>query len=84
MNNATMNREQFNEPISQQPFYAIRERLNPFKKIAYPASESAIYHEPHQVNYPISAKKEYQKAKVISYPVAKGLISHTFKRRKLI
>lgn len=68
MNNATMNREQFNEPINLQPFYSIRERLIPFKKIPYP----------------VSTKKEYQKPKVISYPVAKGLISHTFKRRKLI
>lgn len=68
MNNATMNREQFNEPINKTPFYAIGERLIPFKKVAYPTSKAV----------------EYSKGKKTPYPVAKGLIKHISKRRKLV
>jgi len=63
-----MNREQFNEPINKTPFYAIGERLIPFKRITYPTSKAV----------------EYQGPKRIPYPVAKGLIKHLKKRRKLI
>ena len=63
-----MNREQFNEPINKTPFYSIGERLIPFKKTAYPISKSV----------------DYQGPKRVPYPVAKGLISHSFKRRKLV
>jgi len=68
MNNATMNQEQFNEPINATPFYAIGERLIPFKRETYPVSKA----------------KGYQGPKRVPYPVAKGLISHLAKRRKLI
>lgn len=68
MNNATLNREQFNEPINATPFYAIGERLIPFKRISYPVSKTVPY---------IGPKK-------VPYPVAKGLISHLAKRRKLV
>lgn len=63
-----MNREQFNEPINRTPFYMIGERLIPFKRITYPVSKAT----------------EYQGPKRVPYPVAKGLISHLAKRRKLI
>ena len=68
MNNLTFNREQFNEPINKTPFYAIGEGLIPFKRIIYPTSKAI----------------EYQGPKKIPYPVAKGLISHRPKRRKLV
>lgn len=68
MNNLTFNREQFNEPINKTPFFAIGERLTPFKKTGYPVSKSV----------------EYQKSKKVGYPIAKNLISHRPKRRKLI
>jgi len=68
MNNATLNREQFNEPINATPFYLIGERLIPFKRVTYPTSKA----------------KDYGGPKKVPYPVAKGLISHLEKRRKLI
>ena len=63
-----MNREQFNEPINATPFYSIGERLIPFKKVGYPTSKDV----------------EYSEGKKAPYPIAKGLISHSFKRRKLV
>ena len=79
-----MNREQFNEPINKTPFYAIGERLIPFKKVAYPTSKAVEYSKGKKVAYPVSKEIEYSKGKKVSYPVAKNLIKHKPKRRKLL
>ena len=58
MNNAGLNREQFNDTIKRRTFYSVVAGLFPSRK----------------VNYPTSKKVDYYKANKIPYPIAKGLI----------
>lgn len=79
-----MNREQFNEPINKTPFYAVAERIPPFKKTPYPTSKAVDYSKGKKVAYPTAKMVKYEKGKKVPSPIAKGLIKHKPKRRKLV
>jgi len=73
MNNAGLNREQFNDTIKRRTFYSVIEGLFPSKKVNYPPSGQVDYQGPHKLNYPTSKQENYQDPKRIQYPTAKGL-----------
>ena len=74
MNNASFNRELFNDTIKKRVFYMIGERLIPSKRVNYPSSIKVENQESKRVNFPSSGKAGYQKSKRVNYPEANKLI----------
>jgi len=74
MNNAGLNREQFNDTIKKRTFYSVVGGLFPSRKINYPPSGQVDYQDPKKVNYPSSKQEDYQDSNKTLYPVAKELI----------